>query len=393
MSGWQSVFEWLAGSGRYHNLIHCMGRDYPWIAFTVALDVTVAAGYAVIAMHWWKNQRHLPPTPARRALGNLRNIFLFCGVCGYLFIPIKMVWPAWRLYDGVMLILAYFTWRYAWGAKDLKVVYKEIGRSRQLEQDLEESREESKRKGFFLNAISHDLRTPLNGLLLQCNLAELGAASADPETTRAALAEIKGSARAAAELLDSFLEFARLEAGVDHVALLAVDVGAAVRDTITCFGTAAGQKGLYLRASAPAGLVVRSDRQRLERVLANLLSNAIKFTERGGVRVEVEREADVVRIYVIDTGVGIPADAQDRLFDEFFQVRNPERSRQKGFGLGLAIARRLARQLGGDVTVDSSPGHGSRFSIVLPASIPERADKSEPVRAVPTSLAAMPAGA
>ena len=128
-------------------------------------------------------------------------------------------------------------------------------------------------------------------------------------------------------------------------------------------------------------------------MLANLLSNAIKFTERGGVRVEVEREADVVRIYVIDTGVGIPADAQDRLFDEFFQVRNPERSRQKGFGLGLAIARRLARQFGGDVTVDSSPGHGSRFSIVLPASIPERADKSEPVRAAPTSLAAMPAGA
>ena len=122
MSGLQSVYEWLAGNGRYHTLVHCMGRDSFWIIVTVLLDLTVAAGYGVIALHWWRNQRHLPESAAKRALGTMRNIFLFCGICGYVFIPVKMVWPAWRLYDLFMLALAYYTWRYAWGAKDLKVV-------------------------------------------------------------------------------------------------------------------------------------------------------------------------------------------------------------------------------------------------------------------------------
>jgi hypothetical protein len=111
------------------DLVHCMGHDRWWIAITVALDLAVAGGYALIALHWWKNQRGLPDSPAKRALGTMWNIFLFCGTCGYLFIPIKMVWPAWRLYDLVMVVLGYYTWRYALGARDLKVVYNELGRS------------------------------------------------------------------------------------------------------------------------------------------------------------------------------------------------------------------------------------------------------------------------
>ena len=395
MSGWQSVLQWLAGEGRYHTLVHCMGRDYLWIAITVALDVAVAAGYALIALHWWKNQRHLPPTPARRALGNLRNIFLFCGVCGYLFIPVKMVWPAWRLYDGVMLVLGYYTWRYAWGAKDLKVVYQELGRSQKLAEDLKESREESQRKSFFLNAISHDLRTPLNGLLLHANLAELGATTGNAEVAKAAIEDVKTTARAAADLLDGFLEYARLEAGVDGLTLASVDIGALVREGVTRFGSTAEQKGLYLRAAVPAGVIVRSDRQRLERILVNLLSNAVKFTEQGGVRVEVGREPDSVRIHVIDTGVGVSPDDQARLFDEFFQAGNRERNPAKGFGLGLAIARRMARQLGGDVSVDSSLGHGSRFSVVIPATTadPSVAPAAPTPAATPSTVPALHAEA
>ena len=113
----------------------------------------------------------------------------------------------------------------------------------------------------------------------------------------------------------------------------------------------------------------------------------------GGIRVEAERDGDTVRLHVIDTGVGIAREHQGRLFEEFFQVRNPEPSREKGFGLGLAIAKRMARQLGGGVTVASSPGHGSRFSIVLPATVAEHSEKPEAVQAAPTSLAAVPAGA
>lgn len=109
------------------DLIHCMGHDTFWITMTVVLDFAVAAGYGAIALHWWKNQRLLPGGPAKRALAQMRNIFLFCGICSYVFIPMKMVWPAWRLYDMFMLALVYSTWRYAWNAGQLRVVYRGIG--------------------------------------------------------------------------------------------------------------------------------------------------------------------------------------------------------------------------------------------------------------------------
>src|SRR6476619_2015616 len=118
--------DWFTGgSYHYHTLFYCMQHDTFWVAITVTLDIAVATGYVIIAMHWWKNQKRVPPTPARNALGNIRNIFIFCGICGYAFIPIKMFWPAWRLYDIFMMVLVYFTWRYAVQAKDLKVVYNE----------------------------------------------------------------------------------------------------------------------------------------------------------------------------------------------------------------------------------------------------------------------------
>ena len=366
MSGFSTVRDWFAGNGRYIDLTCCMGYDYPWIAITVALDFAVAGGCLLIALHWWRNARGLPATPANRALGNLRNIFLFCGVCGYMFIPVKMVWPAWRLYDMVLLALAYYTWRYAWGAKDLKAVYTELGRTTQLANELQASREESKRKSFFLNAVSHDLRTPLNGLLLQSNLAEMGAASGDPETVRTALHEIKSGAKAAAELLDGLLEYARLEGGADRPETAPVDVGAVVDNVVAASSVVATAKGLSLRSNVPMDLVVSTDRQRLERILSNLVGNAVKFTDQGGVRVEVGQGKRHLRIHVIDTGIGVAPEHRERLFEEFFQVHNAERNRSKGFGLGLAIARRMARQLGGDVTVESAVGHGSRFTVVLP---------------------------
>ena len=362
--------SWFAGNGRYMTLDHCMGYDWPWIAITVALDFAVAAGYCLIALHWARNQRGLPDIPARRALGNLRNIFVFCGICGYLFIPIKMVWPAWRLYDLFMMALVYFTWRYAWSARDLKVIYAELKRSSALAADLEKSQEESKRKSFFLNAISHDLRTPLNGLLLQANLAEVGMAASDPETVRRAVVDIKAGARATAQLLDSFLEYARLEAGGgDRNVLAPVDLSAAVRDAVAASNALASEKGLYLKGNVPAGLTVTTDRTKLGRILANLVGNAVKFTDAGGVRVEAEQSGGAaVQIHVIDTGCGIAPEDQDRLFEEFFQGHNHERNRAKGFGLGLSIAHRLAQQLGGQITVESGVGQGSRFSLILPTT-------------------------
>src|SRR5262249_10653479 len=119
----------------------------------------------------------------------------------------------------------------------------------------------------------------------------------------------------------------------------------------------------------PHGLVLRTDRLKTDRVLSSLLDNAIKFTHRGAVRLECLATSEGVVIRVSDTGEGIAPEDQDRIFDEFVQVKNSERDSRKGYGLGLAIARRLARQLGGQLTVESEPGRGSRFALVLPASV------------------------
>jgi signal transduction histidine kinase len=377
-----SFLDWFTGDGRYMTLYHCMGHDKFWVALTVALDFAVAAGYVLIAMHWARNQRHLPPIPAKRALGNLRNIFVFCGICGYIFIPVKMVWPAWRLYDLFLIPLVYFTWRYAWGARDLKVIYHELGRSRRLEADLDRSREESNQKSFFLNAISHDLRTPLNGVLLQATLADVAIANNDVDTTKAALRDIRLQAKAAADLLNSFLEYARLESRAEPRPLIAdVDVNLLVARTLQGpMAAAAAAKGVALKAVIPDGIALRSDSIRLERILANLVGNAVKFTEAGSVSVGVEQSGRSVQIHVIDTGRGIAPEHQDRLFDAFYQAHNHERCRTKGFGLGLSIAKRLAAQLGGDITFESSAGRGSRFSIVLPQEMAtDSASASAPV--------------
>src|SRR4051812_31681009 len=205
-----NILDWFAGNGLYMDLRHCMGHDYFWITVTVLLDLTVASGYIMIAKHWWTNERMLPPSPPKRALGNMRNIFIFCGLCGYLFIPIKMFWPAWRLYDIFMVFLAYFTWRYAWGARDLKVVYAELGRSTQLAADLEKHPKDAAERSFFLNAISHDLRTPLNGIVLQSSLAEMSVKNEDIETLKQSLVEMRSAAARASSLLDSFLEYAQI---------------------------------------------------------------------------------------------------------------------------------------------------------------------------------------
>jgi signal transduction histidine kinase len=370
MTALRTLVDWFAGGpNRYMTLTHCMNHDWFWIGLTVLLDLAVASGYVVIALHWWRDERPLAESPPKSALRNMKQIFLFCGLCGYLFIPVKMVWPAWRLYNGFLAILAYYTWRYAWGAKDLEVVYSALGRSERLAIDLEETRADAKRKSFFLSTISHDLRTPLNGLLLQAELAELSLSSADAEGAREAVAEIKNCAKTTADLLASFLDIGRLDWSDKPPAWSRVDLPALVQTVTETLGPKAEAKGLSVTRAGEAKVFVRSDKPKLERIVANLLDNAIKFTDRGGVQVRWEVRRTDVLVHVSDTGIGIAPEHREQVFDDFFQVKNPARDSAKGFGLGLSIARRLARKIGGDVSLESEPGRGSRFSVRLPNAL------------------------
>jgi signal transduction histidine kinase len=361
-------FDWFSGGAHpYMRLADCMNHDNFWVALTVSLDLAVAAGYLLIALHWWRNCRSMPNTPARGALNNMRNIFVFCGLCGYVFIPIKMIWPAWRLYDLFMLALVYWTWRYAWNARDLKVIYSELGRSTKLAQDLDKMREESRQKSLFLNSLSHDLRTPLNGLMLQTTLARMATQKGDMVLTQNALDEIEGGARATAELLDRLLECARSNALDDRNCARTFNLRHLIEQVSKTHHALAAGKRLDVAIKVPPDLHLHTDPLKLERILTNLVNNAIKFTPSGSITLDVERSEGAIELHVIDTGIGIAEADQARLFQEFFQAGNAERDRAKGFGLGLAIARRLALQLGGDLTVQSAPGRGARFSVLLPA--------------------------
>ena len=192
-------------------LTHCMNGDAPWIALTVSLCAAVAVGYLIITLHWWRNQRMLADGPAKVALGTMRNIFTFCMLCGHAFIPIKMFWPAWRQFDGFLVVLVYSTWRYALSVGNFQVVYSQLKRSDELAVDLRQAREESRRKSYFLDATSHDLRTPLNSLMLYAQLVEISHEAGDREGMRDALAEIRSGARATSQMLDGFLEIGKLD--------------------------------------------------------------------------------------------------------------------------------------------------------------------------------------
>ncbi len=370
MTGLGDLFRWFAGGpDGYMTLSHCMKGDTFWIALTVVLDLAVAMGYVLIARHWWENEKSLPASHAKLALGNMKRIFLFCGTCGYLFIPIKLFWPAWRLYDIFMMALVFFTWRYALNARQLRVVYHELGRTKQLAFELEESRAESRRKSFFLNAISHDLRTPLNGLMLQADLAEFSLVAEDSESLRESLREIKACARTTADLLGSFLELGKLDWSDDPSRESGFLVADLVEHVVKGARSLAQGKGLEIRSSSPEGLYLHTDRVKLERILQNLVGNAIKFTQAGRVEVSVEATGPDAVVHVSDTGVGIPDGLRETIFEEFYQVDNCERNSTKGFGLGLSIARRLARRLRGELVVESEVGRGSRFTLTLPGAV------------------------
>lgn len=377
-----TILDWFAGGStgghhghggttRYMNLFHCMDGDYLWITITVALDLAVAAGYLLIAKHWAKNAKRLDQAhPAYTPLRDLRNVFVFCGLCGYIFIPIKMFWPAWRLYDLFMVALVYFTWRYALRARGLNVIYTELGRTAQLAHDLEASKAESKRKSFFLNSVSHDLRTPLNGIVLQAAVAEMSLQQNDHQMLKETVEQMKVTARVAADLLNGFLELGRLDWEVEKTNISEFDLADVLRDVVKRLSPEADRKKIELRNDLVLpSLKIRSDKLKLGRILDNLVNNAVKFTDSGYVAVSAETRGQDLIVTVTDTGPGISPDHVRKLFDEFFQVKNDERNFSKGFGLGLAIARKLADHLGATITVDSELGRGSRFSVVVPGTL------------------------
>ena len=222
-------------------------------------------------------------------------------------------------------------------------------------------------KSEFLATMSHELRTPLTAIIGYGELLADGITGPVTGEQSYQLGRIKASAMHLLGLIDEVLTFARLEAGRETVRAEAVDVRGAVRSAAELVAPMAAAKGLALRVEAPPGPVrLDTDPGKLQQILVNLLSNAVKFTDAGAVEIAAEAPDGAAVFRVRDTGIGIPPEQLERVFEPFTQVESSPTRRFGGTGLGLSVSRRLARLLGGDLAAESVPGEGSAFTLVLP---------------------------
>ncbi|WP_424813693.1 response regulator [Roseococcus sp. YIM B11640] len=224
-------------------------------------------------------------------------------------------------------------------------------------------------KSEFVANMSHELRTPLNSLLILARLlAENRTGNLNAEQIKYART-IEGSGNDLLLLINDILDISKIEAGRLDMQPSVERIAPIVEKLAGSFRPLAAQKGLDLRAeiAADAPAEIESDLQRVEQVLKNFLSNAVKFTERGEVRLSVSRRPDRrIAFTVRDTGIGIPADQQEAIFEAFRQADGTISRKYGGTGLGLSISRELARLLGGHIEVESRAGQGSAFTLILP---------------------------
>ncbi len=235
----------------------------------------------------------------------------------------------------------------------------------QLNRELEEA---TAAKDAFLASMSHELRTPLNSIIGFSGILAQGLAGPMNDEQQRQIGMVQRSGQVLLDLVNDVLDLATIEAGKVEIRPAGMSAVEVLCDLAEMMQPMAESKGLALECEPKMGAGdMISDRDRIEQILLNLLSNAIKFTSSGSVTLAVhEGEGDTVVFSVRDTGIGIPADDLDTIFEEFRQRPPVDSAKYPGTGLGLAIARRLARLLGGDVTVDSEIGVGSTFMLELP---------------------------
>ncbi len=224
-------------------------------------------------------------------------------------------------------------------------------------------------KSEFLATMSHELRTPLNAIDGYAELIEIGVHGPVSPAQAEALGRIRRSQKHLLGLINEVLNYARLETGAVRYDLRVVDVAGAVAEVEPLILPQVSARSLTLRTERDGPVAAQADEEKLRQILVNLLSNAVKFTDPGGlIRIEVRGRGSVVEVAVHDTGIGIAPDKLEAVFEPFVQVGRALNNPTEGTGLGLSISRDLARAMGGDLTVRSTPGEGSTFTLTLPAA-------------------------
>jgi signal transduction histidine kinase len=225
----------------------------------------------------------------------------------------------------------------------------------------------SAQKTTLMRLVSHELRTPISALVLQVERLRRDANQLSPYH-RDAVGRMRSATTRLAGLVESLLEYSRIEAGRMRLEPEPLDAARIAADVVEELRPQAAQKGLALSSSPPgAASRLETDARLLRLVLLNLVQNGIKFTDAGSVTVKVEEADGVHRLAVSDTGRGVAKEDQGRIFEPFEQLETIAQKHTPGIGLGLTLVREMVSALGGRNTVDSEPGRGSTFVVTLPS--------------------------
>jgi signal transduction histidine kinase len=383
-----SQWDFFTNYGNYLPRTHCLltaeGKpDWTWIGILTVLNVVVIAGYTKIFLFW--RQCYLAENVRDRntKLMDLAGIFLLCATCGYGMSIVTLFWPAYRLLAILMVGLSFFTWRFARDLDEFRLTFSAKRLQRELQEHLHRRNQEletlvnertlelekaNQFKRVFLANMSHEIRTPMTAILGFTDLLS------DPTITHAEREQYLGTLRRNGQhllgLLNDVLDLSRIEAGKLTIEKSHCDLFQIMSDVLANFEQRAREKGLTLTfaCDTPVPRHVEIDDLRTRQILSNLLGNSLKFTQAGSITVRLSYTAagGLLSIAVHDTGCGIAPEHLAGVFDAFNQGDRLTTRRFGGSGLGLTISRNLARLMGGDLTVVSTVGVGSVFTLTLP---------------------------
>ena len=278
--------------------------------------------------------------------------------------------PEFLLPLGILLAVA--------AALSFQAVRNRLRYTRELEIAKHKAEEGGKARSAFLAVMSHEIRTPMNGVL---GMTTVMLDTPLDQRQRSYMDSIRNSAEALLSVINDVLDFSKIESGTFQITPAPFDLEEVCEQVATLLAARANEKSLVLAVDYPVSVpaIVIGDGGRVRQILLNLAGNAIKFTDAGLVRIAVDAspiQGDTIRIRlrVVDTGIGIPAEKIPLLFQEFSQLDSTDARRHGGTGLGLAISKKLAEHMAGAISVESSPGAGSTFTCELPFRLGPKAE-------------------
>jgi len=256
------------------------------------------------------------------------------------------------------------------GQDEVLAVVRDMTERKKFEDDLARARDEaleaSRVKSQFLANMSHELRTPLNSIINYTQLMMDGIYGEVNKTQTNRLEKVIRNGQNLLALINDVLDLSKIEAGHMILKRTQIDTIDLISSLLETYASLAESKGLSLRYAGGYAPPIYADETRARQVLTNLIGNAIKFTHQGGITLNAQQVGDQVQISISDTGIGIPPEAQESVFDEFHQVDNTSTRQYEGSGLGLAISKKILELHGGGIQVESTPGKGSTFTVSFP---------------------------